>query len=91
MTVKTSFSCGENLTIAHASGLHQRLVKALEKTSNIELKADKVQKADTAGLQLFVALKKEIVDGGGDLQWKNPSEALISTAKQLGLQEYLNF
>lgn len=91
MTVKTSFSCGENLNIAHASSLHQRLVKALEKTSYIELKADKVQKADTAGLQLFVALKKEVADGGGKLHWKNPSEALLLTAAQLGLHEQLNF
>lgn len=91
MTVKTSFSCGESLNIAHVSNLYQRLVKALEKTSNIELKADKVEKADTAGLQLFLALKKEVANGGGQLNWKNPSDALIAAAKQLGLYEQLNF
>ena len=89
MTTKTSFSCGEALDIANASNLHQRLQKSLQKSSTIEVKADKVEKADTAGLQLFVAAAVEASSQGGRLNWKKPSETLLNTAKQLGLTEAL--
>ncbi len=91
MSNKTTFTCEKNINIANASTLRQKLLEALEVSSSIELKADKVQKADTAGLQVFVALKKEISDSGVKLQWMDPSDALISAAKQLGLYEQLDF
>ncbi len=89
MTSKTSFSCGEALDISHASNLYQRLQKSLQKSSTIELKADKVKKADTAGLQLFVALAQEVTSQGGSIAWKKPSEELLSIARQLGLTTLL--
>lgn len=85
MASKTTFSCGEHLDIAEAANLHSRLQKALTKSANIELKADAVQKVDTAGLQLFVALAREVAQTGGSLHWKKPSQVLMDTAKQLGL------
>ncbi|GAA6169127.1 STAS domain-containing protein [Sessilibacter corallicola] len=89
MSDKTSFSCGEYLDITQVSNLYGRLQKSLQKSVNIELKADKVNKADTAGLQMFVALKREISTTDGNLIWKNPSEGLINSAKLLGLAEEL--
>lgn len=89
MTSKTSFSCGECVDIVNVSSLYQRLQKSLQKSSTIELKADKVTKADTAGLQLFAALAQEVASKGGKVIWKNPSEALLSTAQQLGLTAIL--
>lgn len=89
MKGKTSFSCGESVDIIKASDLKARLIKALEKSSVIELKANKVQKADTAGLQLFVALRRLADQKGGRLIWKSPSEALLLAAKQLGLTNQL--
>jgi len=85
MTSKTSISCGESLDIAAVKSLQSRLHKSLQKSSIIEVKADAVAKADTAGLQLFIALKNEIDTLGGNLIWKNPSPALIDSAKLLGL------
>jgi len=89
MSAKTSFSCGESLDIAVVKSLHSRLHKSLQKSSTIELKADAVEKADTAGLQLFVSLKSEIDSLGGSLVWKNPSSALLDSAKLLGMDECL--
>ena len=85
MSEKTSFSCGEYLDITQVSNLFGRLEKSLQKSANIELKADKVVKADTAGLQLFVALRREVTAMDGSLQWKSPSDGLVSSAKLLGL------
>ena len=89
MTNRTSFSCGENLDIAHATSMHQRLQKSLQKSVIIEIKADKVNKADTAGLQLLAALAKEVANRDGSLIWKKPSETLLMTAQQLGLSQAL--
>lgn len=87
MTAKTTFSCGEALDIQNAAGLLQRLQKSMQKSLTIELKADSVVKADTAGLQLFVSLKKELDGLGGDLIWKKPSDDLLKSAELLGLSE----
>ena len=89
MTSKTSFSCGEDIDIVNVGSLYQRLQKSLQKSSTIEIKADKVKKADTAGLQLFATLAQEVASKGGKLIWKNPSEALLSTTQQLGLTAIL--
>lgn len=89
MTAKTSFSCGGLLDITVAVNLQNRLRKSLEKSSTIELKAESVKKADTAGLQLFVALSREVENTGGRLIWKQPSEELIKAASLLGLDDTL--
>lgn len=89
MATKTSFSCGEALDIAHAAALQARLEKSLQKSSTIELKADAVEKVDTAGLQLIVAVKKEAQASGGNIIWKKPSEKLLTSAKSLGLSQHL--
>ncbi len=89
MSNRTTFSCGENLDIAHATSMHQRLQKSLQKSLVIEIKADKVSKADTAGLQLLAALAREVTGRDGTLIWKKPSETLLATAQQLGLTQAL--
>jgi ABC-type transporter Mla MlaB component len=89
MSEKTSFSCGEYIDITQVSNLFGRLQKSLQKSVNVELKADKVVKADTAGLQMFVALKREINTTDGNFVWKNPSDGLKNSAKLLGLAQEL--
>ncbi|MFT5692100.1 MAG: ABC-type transporter Mla MlaB component [Oceanicoccus sp.] len=89
MTDKTSFLCGELLDVTVVNSLHSRLQKSLIKSLTIELKVDTVQKTDTAGLQLFIALKNEISKTGGRLIWKNPSQILVDSAILLGLDKEL--
>ena len=90
MAERTSFSCGSKLDISQAQAIHKRVIKALSKSSTIELKADQVEKADTSGLQIFVALQREVALTGGELVWKRPSQPLIDTAKLLGLDQLLH-
>ena len=81
--------CGQALTIANAADLHTKLKEAVESSSDIELVADGVDKVDTAGLQLMVALSREIEKVNGTLVWKNPSEVLVQAVNTLGLRPYL--
>ena len=89
MAIKTSFSCGNLLDISAAAALHGRLRKSLEKSSTIELKADAVTKADTAGLQLLLALLREVESTGGSIVWKKPSDELMQAACLLGMDKQL--
>ena len=86
---KTSVSCGKALTVEHAQNLRGRIHKALEKSTTIELRASEVQKADTAGLQLILALFKEVEVLGGRCVWRSPSTALKESATILGLNKQL--
>ena len=88
---KETINCGEALTIAHVATINQQLRKALEKSSTIEVVADAVEKVDTAGLQLFVALFKELEKVGGHVVWRSPSNVLTDAAATLGLTSYLAF
>jgi len=81
--------CGTALTVANAAALHQKLQTALNQSSTITLKADDVEKVDTAGLQLCVALNKEVAKLSGQILWHQPSQALAQAAKTLGLTQHI--
>ena len=89
MSQKTTVSLGAALDIMHASSLKERLQTALQKKSHIVLISDKVERADTAGLQLIYAFKQEIHKQGKQMSWQKPSEVLLKASKTLGLSSYL--
>ena len=89
MATRTSFSCGDALDINLALSLQSRLEKSLNRASTIELKADSIKRADTAGLQLFVCLAREVAQRDGKLIWKKPTNELTQAAALLGLADEL--
>ena len=90
MSKTTSVSLGCSLDIIHASSLKSRLSKALAKNLSILLVADKVEKADTAGLQLVYAFIQKAHQQENSVCWKKPSDALIQASETLGIREALN-
>lgn len=88
---KATVNCGEMLTIAHATEFRDKLDKALEKSSNIELEAEDVKKVDTAGMQLLIALCREVEELHGKISWKKPSDVLVSAITTLGLKQHITF
>ena len=86
---KTTISLGAALDIMHAAGLKERLVGALNKKNHIVLISDKVERADTAGLQLIYAFKKEVELQKKELSWQKPSDALLSACQALGMEDAL--
>lgn len=89
MSDKTTVSLGTALDIMHAEGLKERLTTALAKKSQIVLISDKVERADTAGLQLIYAFKKAAETQQKVVSWKKPSDALIAACESLGMSEAL--
>lgn len=89
MTEKTTVSLGTALDIMHAAGLKDRLVASLEKKPNIVLISDKVERVDTAGLQLLYAFKQEVETKQKQLSWQKPSDALLHASESLGMTDAL--
>lgn len=87
----TSIECGEALTISNVAGLHSKLSKALETSSLIEIDVQSVEKVDTAGLQLLVALQQELSKSSGQLKWNKPSEVFTQAVAISGVASYLGF
>lgn len=89
MSNKTTVSLGTALDIMHASGLKERLVASLEKKAHIVLTSDKVERADTAGLQLLYAFKLEVEARKKQLSWQKPSDTLLHASESLGMADAL--
>lgn len=90
MTKTTSVSLGSALDIVQVSSLKSRLSKALAKNLSIQLVADKVEKADTAGLQLIYAFIQKAQQKDHSVCWKKPSDALLQASEILGMRNALN-
>lgn len=82
-------SCEESMDISSAGDLHDRLRHSLESGRHVTLDAIGVEKTDTAALQVFCAFFKEADRRGIEVNWQNPSEALIRSARLIGVHELL--
>ena len=91
MASKFDFKLPENLTISNVNSLHEDMENILGKQDcdKVVLKADKVQRADTAGLQLVLAFVKAANEGHIELVWNKPSKKLCEAAAVLGLSSAL--
>ena len=89
MSTKTTLSLGKLLDVSQAEALYKKMAASLDKASVIQLNADKVERADVAGLQLVLALSNEAQTRGGKILWHKPSTVLTDMATSLGLHQAL--
>ncbi|WP_096084566.1 STAS domain-containing protein [Agaribacterium haliotis] len=91
MGSKLDFTLPENLTIAQAHALHDELEALIEKAEADELvlHAAKVSRADTAGMQLVLALVNASKERQMGLVWDQPSQKFLDAAKILGIETAL--
>lgn len=85
----TLVRCGESLDISCVRALHQELSDALGKPLPVMIDAGRVERVDTAALQLFAAFCQQAKSRKLPVQWSSPSEALCRSARLLGLDESL--
>jgi anti-anti-sigma regulatory factor len=91
MASKLDYKLPENLTIANVNSVHEELEALMGKQEcdEIVLKADKVKRADTAGLQLILAFVNAAHASHIELVWNKPSQDLCDAATILGLASAL--
>ncbi len=89
MTESIVVDLPENLTIATADSLHQRLDEYVLGHSDIVLNPAEVNRIDTAGLQLIYAFIISLKKQNLGCTWASKSDVITDAAIQLGLKEQL--
>ncbi|MFW5427251.1 MAG: lipid asymmetry maintenance protein MlaB [Methylophagaceae bacterium] len=77
--------CGDALGISGVGDLHTQILMELSEGYKIQFDVSQIERIDAAALQLIYAYSKEQT-----LEWNEPSEAFIRSAKLLGLAELMN-
>ena len=76
--------------VTDISALFRRLEQALSATtSTLSLDAEGVERIDAASLQLLTVFYREAQELGYAIQWKKPSDALLRSARLVGLADRL--
>ena len=92
MSDKTTLTLPERLDIAQADSVKDRMNKALAKDASIvEIKADKVERVDSAGIQLLLSFKAAVLENDKEIILLKPSDELLAAAELLGSTELLDF
>jgi len=86
---RVEIDLGDALDISHVRDLWEKLSKSLENTSSITLKADQVNVADTAGLQMLSVLFFDVKGQGVDVRWDGVTDCIRKSAVLLGLTKQL--
>lgn len=90
MSKKSTLTLPERLDISQTDALMNKMEKVLSKDSlKIELKAEKVERADSAGIQLLLSFQMAAIDMGKEVSVLNPSEDFLAAADLLGARELL--
>ena len=77
------------LVINSVSELKTILLDLLSKQPTIELDVSSVIRADTASIQLLCSLQKNLAETQQKIVWHGKSDALLSAAKTIGVQDFL--
>ncbi|MBL1320564.1 MAG: STAS domain-containing protein [Methylophaga sp.] len=77
--------CGDTLGISGVGDLHTQILMELSEGHEIQFDVSQIERIDAAALQMIYAYSKEQT-----LEWNEPSEAFIRSAKLLGLAGLMN-
>lgn len=93
MATTVDFKLPENLTIASVNQIHEQFESLVETKDcdQIQLQASDVERTDTAGVQLLLALVLASKERQIGIVWEKPSAKLCSAATLLGLDNALGF
>jgi len=90
MSKKSTLSLPNRLDISEVVSLKDRMDKALEKDSTVvDVKADKVQRLDSAGLQLLLSFKAAVINADKVMSLSNPTDEFLAAVELLGATELL--
>lgn len=77
------------LIINHVEELQGQINTIMDSGEDVVLDISKVEKADTPCLQLLCVVQKSLISVGHQIAWKGTSEPLRTTAKCIGVNEFL--
>lgn len=86
----TMIDCGDTLGIAQVGDMYALLLRELAEGHAVQFNVSKIERIDTAAMQMIYAFSKEAVKLGHVLTWDGASEAFLRSAKILGLATLMN-
>jgi hypothetical protein len=86
---KTVIACPESLDISMVTDFSVELNTALDTKHDVQFMAADVERADAAALQLLSAFCLDAQAEGLNVEWLEPSEALVGAAQQIDLARHL--
>ena len=92
MTQQQGANCvvlDEVMDISVAAQWRENLLKALNDEGPVLLDASRVERIDTAGLQVLTAFVKDLRAANKSMQWQEPAESLCRAVQLLGLNDAL--
>ena len=89
MAESVTIECNANMDITTVENFHHQLEEVLNDGCSVVLDASKVERADSASLQMLYAFKQVLESHHLSLNWKSPSERMQESAHLLGLDEHL--
>ncbi len=82
--------CGDALSIADVGDVYAKLLTPLAENKSVKIDCSQIERIDAAGIQMLYAFSKEAAAHGHPLNWEQPSEAFVRSARLLGLAELMN-
>lgn len=86
----TVIDCNDVLEIASVADMYTRVLSHLAEGDFIQFNVSKIERIDTAAMQMIYAFSKEAGRHGHALLWEGASEAFIRSAKLLGVATLMN-
>lgn len=81
--------CGDVLDISVVKALQTKLIDANLTGEPLQLNAQALQRIDTAGMQLLIALFRDAAEEQRKVAWQSTSPALLAAAQYIGATEIL--
>ena len=78
------------MIINHVEDIQVQFNEIMNSGDEVVVDISDVEKADTACLQLLCVVQKSLNELGHKISWQGNSEALVSTANLIGVNEFLN-
>lgn len=78
------------MIINHVEDIQAQFNDIMASGDEVVIDINDVEKVDTACLQLLCVVQKSLSGIGQSISWQGSSEALASTAKLIGVKEFLN-
>lgn len=89
MSADSHLKLPDEISITNISEWKSKLTVFLEQTPPLTLDASELVRVDTAAIQMFAAFAIKAKTAEIDFVWENPSDTFKTTAKQLGMSDYL--
>ena len=90
MSDTATITLASDLTIAKAAGLQQQLLAEVADAAHVVLQAEAVERLDTAGLQLLLALNEQCHVRGGQLRIRDMQHSVQKLIEAAGCGDILD-